>query len=69
MAPKPSSPATRLVYAGTAELWMHTGGGQYAHITPGCGVPDGVDPSNLGPDWVPSTQPAVSTASPTTEEV
>lgn len=66
MALKSSAPAS-LVYAGPDEKMLHVGGGNYAHITPGCPVPDGLDPTTLGPDWVPST--AVQTASPTTEEV
>ena len=67
MALKPSTPAPVLVYGGTDEMMIHLGGGNYARITPGCPVPDGLDPATLGPDWVPTT--AVQTAPTTTEEV
>ena len=69
MALKPSTPAPEpaLVFAGADDVMLHTGGGCYVHITAGDPVPAGVDPSTLGPDWVPST--AVSAAQPTTEEV
>jgi hypothetical protein len=50
--PEPS--ASTLVYSGV-DCMLHVGSGTYVHVTSGSPVPDGVDPSTLGPDWVPST--------------
>jgi len=66
MAPKVSTPT--LFFDGADDVMLHAGGGCYVHVTRGDPVPDGVDPSTLGPDWVPSTNKPV-TANTTTEEV
>lgn len=68
MPPKPSTPAPEpsLVFAGPDPKMLHTGGGVYVVVTAGDPVPAGVDPSSLGPDWVPST--AVPAATPTEPE-
>jgi hypothetical protein len=64
---KPELEPITLVFAGPDDRMIHVGGGHYVHVTAGDPVPDGVDPSTLGPDWVPSN--ATSVAPTTTEEV
>ncbi len=66
MPPKPSTDSV-LVFAGTVPIRMHVGGGVYVDVIPGDPVPDGVDPSTLGPDWVPGNNKPPVTATPTEE--